>query len=83
MQSEPVLPGLFHDRSAQDVELGSGAVLLGAFASTSDRALLGALNDVLRLSPFRHFVTPGGFTMSVAMTNCGDVGWITDRRGYR
>ena len=28
-------------------------------------------------------VTPGGFTMSVAMTNCGKAGWLTDRTGYR
>ena len=34
-------------------------------------------------SPFRHLVTPGGYTMSVAMTNCGRVGWVSDRKGYR
>ena len=28
-------------------------------------------------------VTPGGHQMSVAMTNCGDAGWVTDRSGYR
>jgi len=28
-------------------------------------------------------VTPGGFTMSVALTNCGALGWTSDRRGYR
>ncbi len=68
---------------AGDVALGPGAVLLGGFALASDRALLAALADVLRASPFRHMVTPGGFAMSVAMTNCGEAGWITDRRGYR
>ena len=34
-------------------------------------------------APFRHLVTPGGFRMSVAMTNCGALGWVTDRTGYR
>jgi len=28
-------------------------------------------------------VTPGGFTMSVALTNCGSLGWTTDSSGYR
>jgi alkylated DNA repair protein (DNA oxidative demethylase) len=41
------------------------------------------LREVISAAPFRHMVTPGGFTMSVAMTNCGRVGWVTDRRGYR
>jgi alkylated DNA repair protein (DNA oxidative demethylase) len=35
------------------------------------------------IAPFRHMVTPGGHRMSVAMTNCGRVGWTTSRRGYR
>ncbi len=67
----------------EDVALGPGAVVLGGFALASDRALLAALADILRASPFRRMVTPGGFAMSVAMTNCGEAGWITDRRGYR
>lgn len=45
--------------------------------------LLAALKDVIQAAPFRHMVTPGGFTMSVAMTNCGDLGWVTARTGYR
>jgi len=27
--------------------------------------------------------TPGGFRMSVAITNCGALGWVSDRAGYR
>jgi alkylated DNA repair protein (DNA oxidative demethylase) len=73
---------LFVD-AVQNVALGPGAVILGAFAKARDQALLTALADILRISPFRHMVTPGGFTMSVAMTNCGDAGWVTDRTGYR
>jgi DNA oxidative demethylase len=45
--------------------------------------LLAALGAVAAKAPFRHMVTPGGFTMSAAMTNCGAAGWVTDRRGYR
>ncbi len=41
------------------------------------------LTQIIAAAPLRHMVTPGGFTMSVAMTNCGRAGWITDRKGYR
>ena len=63
--------------------MGVGAVLLRGAALPFERAVLAALNKVTTISPFRHMVTPGGFTMSVAMTNCGAAGWITDRTGYR
>ena len=65
------------------VALADGAALLPAFALRYEEALLAALNDVVAAAPFRHMITPGGFTMSVAMTNCGAAGWITDRSGYR
>jgi alkylated DNA repair protein (DNA oxidative demethylase) len=58
-------------------------VLLGGFALERMTALLDALERVVAAAPFRHMVTPGGQTMSVAMTNCGEYGWITDQRGYR
>ena len=74
---------LFEDLPAADISLGPGAIVLGAFAKASDQGLLAAMADVLRISPFRSMVTPGGFTMSVAMTNCGEAGWITSRAGYR
>lgn len=63
--------------------LAEGAVLLRGFLATAVPALLRALQPVLAAAPFRHMVTPGGHAMSVAMTNCGDVGWVTDRTGYR
>lgn len=63
--------------------LGPGAVLLRGFAQAHDRALLAAIDAVTVAAPFRHMTTPGGFEMSVAMTNCGAAGWITDRRSYR
>jgi alkylated DNA repair protein (DNA oxidative demethylase) len=64
-------------------ELAEGAVLLRGFALDLDPAFVRAVADVTKASPFRHMVTPGGFAMSVAMTNCGRAGWITDRTGYR
>ena len=66
-----------------DVALAEGAALLRGFARSVEAPLLAALDPLVAAAPFRHMVTPGGFRMSVAMTNCGTAGWITDRRGYR
>ncbi len=63
--------------------LTEGAVLLRGFARLEEAALVAAVDEISAISPFRHMVTPGGFRMSVAMTNCGDAGWVTDRSGYR
>jgi alkylated DNA repair protein (DNA oxidative demethylase) len=63
--------------------LEEGAVLLRGFAASEAAGLLAQVDRVARKSPFRHLVTPGGHTMSVAMTNCGRVGWVSDRSGYR
>jgi alkylated DNA repair protein (DNA oxidative demethylase) len=72
---------LFED--GRDVDLGAGAVLLTGFALPAAAALVEELRRVAAAAPFRHMATPGGFRMSVAMTNCGSAGWITDRKGYR
>jgi alkylated DNA repair protein (DNA oxidative demethylase) len=63
--------------------MADGAVLLRGFARTLQHELLRALDDITAQAPFRHMSTPGGSEMSVAMTNCGDRGWITDASGYR
>lgn len=63
--------------------LAPGASLLRAFAARQAEALLEDLHELTARSPFRCMTTPGGFRMSVAMTNCGDAGWLTDRTGYR
>ncbi len=68
---------------AEREELSAGAVILRRFAITDQAALLAALNDIAAQAPFRHMVTPGGLKMSVPMTNCGELGWVSDRRGYR
>jgi len=63
--------------------LEEGAVLLRGFATHDAPALIAAVTEIARTAPFRHLVTPGGYTMSVAMTNSGRVGWVSDRTGYR
>jgi alkylated DNA repair protein (DNA oxidative demethylase) len=63
--------------------MGEGAVLLRGFARDNASDLIEDLLAVIAQAPFRHMVTPGGHTMSVAMTNCGAVGWVTDPGGYR
>lgn len=67
----------------QTESLTNGAALLRGFATTEAPVLVGVVNEVAALAPFRHMTTPGGFQMSVAMTNCGAAGWVSDRKGYR
>jgi alkylated DNA repair protein (DNA oxidative demethylase) len=64
-------------------ELAPGAFLLRGFALPDETVYGEALREVTASAPFRHMVTPGGFRMSVAMTNCGALGWVTDKTGYR
>jgi alkylated DNA repair protein (DNA oxidative demethylase) len=63
--------------------IAPGAVLLRREAATHAQGLIEDLRDVLADAPFRHLLTPGGFRMSVAMTNCGRLGWVSDAGGYR
>jgi DNA oxidative demethylase len=66
-----------------DVDLGPGATVLHEFAIADETSLLSAIEDVVAGAPFRHMITPGGYRMSVAMTNCGSLGWVSDKTGYR
>ena len=63
--------------------LADAAVALRGYALADEGALLAAVAAVAEAAPFRHMVTPGGFTMSVAMTNCGAYGWVSEPSGYR
>ncbi len=65
------------------VQLGPNSLVLRGFALREEALLLEAVREVATAAPFRHMITPGGFRMSVAMTNCGQLGWVTDRSGYR
>jgi alkylated DNA repair protein (DNA oxidative demethylase) len=69
--------------AAVRAELAPGAVLLRGFALAREAELAQAVAAVAAAAPFRHMHTPGGFTMSVAMTNCGRYGWISSQQGYR
>jgi len=71
------------DSNPQQLRLGEGALLLRGFVKDIDHMLLQLIEEVVAQAPFRHMITPGGYTMSVAMSNCGSVGWVTDRSGYR
>lgn len=76
------LTDLFEEeRSAKPLQ--PGAMLLGGFALADSDALLADLHRIADGTPFRKMVTPGGWPMSDAMTNCGELGWVTDRTGYR
>lgn len=63
-------------------QLAPGAVLLRGLARPHQHELLAAIAAITAQAPFRRMITPGGHQMSVAMTNCGEVGWVTDRSGY-
>src|SRR5688572_27816376 len=67
----------------REERLGPGAVVLRRYAVPHETALLAAVRDVIAAAPLRHMVTPGGFRMSAAMTNCGSLGWVTEESGYR
>ncbi|MFM0718944.1 DNA oxidative demethylase AlkB [Paraburkholderia strydomiana] len=73
----------FFGAMAGHQRLGPDAMVLRGFALPFVSELMPSIADVEAVSPFRHMVTPSGFTMSVALTNCGALGWATDRRGYR
>lgn len=73
---------LFADEEPWQEPLAPGAVVLRRFALPHVEALMRGIAQVVGQSPLRHMVTPGGYTMSVAMTNCGRLGWTTNQHGY-
>jgi alkylated DNA repair protein (DNA oxidative demethylase) len=70
-------------RTSEREELAPGACVLRGLACADEAELGLALDAVTCAAPFRHMITPGGFRMSVAMTNCGPYGWVSDEHGYR
>jgi alkylated DNA repair protein (DNA oxidative demethylase) len=74
--------GLF-DTYPSNERVADGAFLLRGFALENAPALLTEIERIETAAAFRHLQTPGGFRMSVAMTNCGALGWVSDRSGYR
>jgi alkylated DNA repair protein (DNA oxidative demethylase) len=76
-----LLSGLAPEQTVE--RLSEAAVLLRGFAREKAGELLVAVDAITADAPFRNMITPGGFRMSVGMTNCGRAGWVTDRKGYR
>ncbi len=74
---------LFANQLPAMQEIVKDAYLLKKFASSDEVQILADLVQIIETAPFRHMLTPGSFVMSVAMSNCGDLGWVTDRKGYR
>jgi alkylated DNA repair protein (DNA oxidative demethylase) len=74
---------LFSAQQEDQLTIVEDAYLLKGYAVEHQAELLTDLHTVTSQSPFRRMVTPSGFTMSVAMTNCGKLGWVTARTGYR
>ncbi len=63
------------------VPLGPGIVLLASYADSSQ--IWPEAQALLAQSSLRHLITPGGQRMSVAMSNCGALGWVSDKNSYR
>jgi len=80
--SGDLLTGLPHGDAGAEA-LAEGATILRRFAEPAAAELIETIEGLAAEAPFRHMVTPGGHTMSVATTNCGRLGWVTDRTGYR
>ncbi len=72
-----------HPLAGSTTTLSAQAMLLHGFALAHIDALWPALQSVIAQAPLRHMTTPGGQPMSAAQTNCGTLGWVSDRRGYR
>jgi alkylated DNA repair protein (DNA oxidative demethylase) len=83
----PITFDLFADAEPEQQprldRIGEQSCVLRGFALPWLDQLLPALDAVLAVAPFRQMITPGGFTMSVALSSCGTLGWTTDRSGYR
>lgn len=78
----PTQLSLFGSQGKEDGRL-TGAVILRGFATPHEHLILSLVEAIAQRAPFRHMVTPGGHTMSVATTSCGSWGWVTDPKGYR
>jgi len=81
LMPDPVLD--LPDTRPSHERIVNGAWLLRGFALDQVTALLSEIENIEAAAAFRHLETPGGFRMSAAMTNCGSLGWVSDRRGYR
>lgn len=70
-----------NDLFSSSVSILPGMQLHQQFVDT--RSLQPALEAVLAQAPLRRMQTARGHEMSVQSTNCGELGWWSDRQGYR
>ena len=77
-----MLDGL-DDQNIRFEKISDNVMVLRKFALQSEKEIFAGIQQVSAQSDFRHLITPGGFRMSVGMTNCGAYGWVSDRKGYR
>ncbi|AWM92475.1 DNA oxidative demethylase AlkB [Pseudomonas sp. 31-12] len=90
MRYDPMIPTTFDlfadaepEQKPRREQIGEQSYVLRGFALQWIDQLLPALEAILTAAPFRQMATPGGFTMSVALSSCGTWGWTTDRSGYK
>jgi alkylated DNA repair protein (DNA oxidative demethylase) len=79
---DDLLRGISNGEVWEEV-IAPGALVLRQYAVNQAAGLLRSVEQITARSPFRHMQTPGGFTMSVRLSSCGQYGWVSDRRGYR
>lgn len=72
-----------HDTALNQIRLGEGTLLIRHYISDYTEQFIAEIEQITKQAPFRNMLTPNGYKMSVAMTNCGEVGWVTDLTGYR
>ncbi len=81
--SHSVTGDLFAVQAPTTERLAEDACVLRGFARSEESALRARVHELIEISPWRQMMTPGGLIMSVAMINTGEVGWVSDSRGYR
>lgn len=75
---------LFQDIQPKKQSFAKDAYLLRGFVlGASEHLLLSDLQAVIKAAPLRNMMTKMGYSMSAAMSNCGTLGWVSDKSGYR
>ncbi len=83
MTTDDLFNGEYVEQGAHEHYFQQVHVFRGLALSDADVLIDYLKNTVLKTSPFRYMLTPGGRKMSVSITNCGQVGWVSDVQGYR
>jgi alkylated DNA repair protein (DNA oxidative demethylase) len=72
---------LFGQNNQQPEELLTDVYLMRGLADADQ--LLPDIKQVISQAPLRFMRTPGGKRLNISMTNCGQLGWISEPTGYR